>query len=73
MEEKTIHIEGQTTQSSWMDFTSSSDLNFQKLFELLAQNYAIRCMQEEVGYPLQTRIQRHLRYGRSLQSSCEVV
>ena len=38
MEEKTIHIEGQTTQSTWMDFTSSSDLNFQKLFELLGRS-----------------------------------
>lgn len=38
--EKTIHIESRGSQSrgAWSEYTSSSDLNFKKLFELLSQS-----------------------------------
>lgn len=38
VEEKTIHVEGQLTRGTWMDFTSSSELNLKKLFELLGRS-----------------------------------
>jgi len=37
MEEKTIHVEGRMSQGTWMNFTSSQELNFKKLFELLGR------------------------------------
>lgn len=37
--EKTIHIESRShSKGSWTDFTSSTELNFKKLFELLSQS-----------------------------------
>jgi hypothetical protein len=37
--EKTIHVEGQSSQSgSWMSFTSSEEVNFKKLFDLLSRS-----------------------------------
>ena len=38
VEEKTIHVEGQMSRGTWMDFTSSTELNLKKLFELLARS-----------------------------------
>ena len=38
MEDKIIHVEGQMSRGSWMDFTSSTELNFKKLFDLLARS-----------------------------------
>jgi hypothetical protein len=38
MEEKTIHVEGHFSQGSWMDYTSSTELNFKKLFDLLGRS-----------------------------------
>jgi hypothetical protein len=40
MEEKTIHVEGQMTRGTWSQFTSSSELNLKKLFELLERSSA---------------------------------
>jgi hypothetical protein len=50
VEEKTIHIEGQTTQSSWMDFSSSTEMNFQKLFELLGRSSTGEKLIKEARY-----------------------
>lgn len=38
VEEKTIHVEGQMSRGSWVDFTSSQELNLKKLFELLGRS-----------------------------------
>ncbi len=38
LEEKTIHVEGQSTRGTWMNFSSSEELNFKKLFELLSRS-----------------------------------
>lgn len=38
MEEKTIHVEGNHSQSSWMDYTSSEELNLKRLLDLLARS-----------------------------------
>ena len=37
-EEKTLHVEGSMSRGTWMDYTSSSDLNLKKLFELLGRS-----------------------------------
>jgi len=50
MEEKTIHVEGQLSQSSWMDFTSSSELNLKKLFELLGRSSTGEKLMKEAQY-----------------------
>lgn len=39
VEEKTIHVEGSfSARKSWMNYTSSEELNLKKLFELLARS-----------------------------------
>lgn len=38
VEEKTIHVEGQMSRGTWMDFTSSQEINLKKLFELLSRS-----------------------------------
>ncbi len=50
VEEKTIHIEGQYTRGSWMDFTSSTELNFKKLFELLSRSRTGEKLMKEAQY-----------------------
>lgn len=50
VEEKTIHVEGQTSQSSWMDFSSSTEINFQKLFELLTRSRTGEKLIQEARY-----------------------
>jgi hypothetical protein len=51
MEEKTIHVEGQmSSKASWMDFTSSSELNLAKLFELLGRSSTGEKLIKEAQY-----------------------
>lgn len=49
-EEKTIHIEGQITRGTWMDYTSSEELNFRKLFELLSRSRTGERLIKEATY-----------------------
>jgi hypothetical protein len=37
-EDKLIHVEGKMSRGNWMDYTSSTELNFKKLFELLERS-----------------------------------
>src|SRR5665647_1732497 len=37
-EEKTIHVEGRMGENSWMEYTSSTELNLKKLFDLLSRS-----------------------------------
>ena len=50
MEEKTIHVEGQMSRGSWMDFTSSPELNLRKLFELLGRSRTGEKLIKEAQY-----------------------
>ena len=52
MEEKTIHVEGQMSRSrgTWMEFSSSTELNFKKLFELLARSKSGEKLMKEAQY-----------------------
>lgn len=50
MEEKTIHVEGQMSRGSWMDFTSSPELNLKKLFELLSRSHTGEKLIKEAQY-----------------------
>jgi hypothetical protein len=51
VEEKTIHVEGQMSGNrSWMDYTSSADLNLKKLLELLARSSAGEKLIKEAAY-----------------------
>ncbi len=50
MEEKTIHVEGQMSRGTWMDFTSSPDLNLKKLFELLSRSATGEKLIKEAQY-----------------------
>jgi hypothetical protein len=51
VEEKTIHIEGQMSGNrSWMDYTSSAELNFKKLFELLSRSQSGDKLIKEAAY-----------------------
>lgn len=36
--EKTIHVEGSSIQRTWMDYTSSEEINLQKLLDLLSRS-----------------------------------
>ncbi len=38
VEERTIHVEGSMSRGTWNDYTSSSELNLKKLFELLGRS-----------------------------------
>ncbi|HXH74771.1 MAG TPA: hypothetical protein VNJ08_07380 [Bacteriovoracaceae bacterium] len=50
-EEKTIHVEGSlSSNTSWMDFTSSTELNLKKLLELLARSAAGDKLLKEARY-----------------------
>lgn len=51
-EEKTIHIEGGYTSAgkSWMDYTSSAELNLKKLLELLARSTTGEKLLKEAAY-----------------------
>jgi hypothetical protein len=50
VEEKTIHVEGQMSRGTWMDFTSSSELNLKKLFELLGRSRTGEKLIKEAQY-----------------------
>ena len=51
VEEKTIHVEGRMlSHSSWMDYTSSSELNLKKLLELLARSASGEKLIKEAQY-----------------------
>lgn len=50
VEEKTIHVEGQTSRGSWMDYTSSQELNMRKLFELLGRSRTGEKLIKEAQY-----------------------
>jgi hypothetical protein len=51
VEEKTIHVEGQMSGSrTWMDYTSSKELNLKKLFELLSRSSAGEKLIKEAAY-----------------------
>jgi hypothetical protein len=49
-EELTIHVEGQTRRGTWMDYTSSEELNFKKLFELLSRSNTGERLIKEATY-----------------------
>lgn len=51
VEEKTIHVEGQMSGNrSWMDYTSSAELNLKKLLELLTRAPAGEKLIKEAAY-----------------------
>ena len=50
VEEKTIHIQGKMSQGSWMDYTSSEELNLKKLFDLLERSPAGQKLLKEATY-----------------------
>lgn len=51
VEEKTIHVEGSmSTTTSWMDYTSSTELNFKKLFDLLSRSETGEKLIKEAAY-----------------------
>jgi hypothetical protein len=50
VEERTIHVEGQMSRGSWMDFTSSPELNLKKLFELLGHSRTGEKLIKEAQY-----------------------
>jgi hypothetical protein len=51
VEEKTIHVEGKlTTGRSWMEYTSSQELNLKKLFELLSRSESGEKLLREAAY-----------------------
>jgi hypothetical protein len=51
VEEKTIHVEGRLTANrSWMDYTSSVELNLKKLLELLARSAAGEQLIKEAAF-----------------------
>lgn len=51
VEEKTIHVEGQMSGNrSWMDYTSSPELNLKKLFELLSRSQSGDKLIKEAAY-----------------------
>lgn len=51
VEEKTIHVEGQITSGrSWMDYTSSQELNLKKLLELLSRSETGEKIIKEAAY-----------------------
>jgi hypothetical protein len=49
-EEKTIHIEGKMSRGTWMSYTSSEELNFKKLFELLSRSITGEKLIKEASY-----------------------
>jgi hypothetical protein len=49
-EDKTIHVEGQMSRGTWMDFTSSSELNLKKLFDLLERSSTGQKLLKEAQY-----------------------
>jgi hypothetical protein len=49
-EEKTIHVEGSMSQGSWMDYTSSAELNLKKLFELLGRSASGERLMKEAQF-----------------------
>jgi hypothetical protein len=66
VEEKTIHVEGHMkTAGSWMDLTSSEELNFKKLFELLSRSETGEKMIKEAAY-------KASRSGQTLQDVIKV-
>ena len=50
VEEKTIHVEGQMSRGTWMDFTSSQEINLKKLFELLGRSSTGEKLIKEAQY-----------------------
>jgi hypothetical protein len=51
VEEKTIHVEGQMSANrTWMDFTSSQELNLKKLLELLSRSTTGEKVIKEASY-----------------------
>jgi hypothetical protein len=51
LEEKTIHIQGElTAKRTWMDFTSSEEINLKKLLELLARSSSGEKLIKEAQY-----------------------
>lgn len=51
MEDKTIHVEGSMSRNrTWMDYTSSSELNLKKLLELLSRSEAGEKLIKEAAY-----------------------
>lgn len=50
LEEKVIHVEGNMSRGSWMDYTSSADLNLNKLLELLARSTTGERLIKEAAY-----------------------
>jgi hypothetical protein len=50
VEEKTLHVEGAMSRGTWMDYTSSSDLNLKKLFELLGRSRTGEKLIKEAQY-----------------------
>lgn len=51
LEEKTIHVEGKMSGSrTWMDFTSSEELNVKKLIELLGRSETGEKLLKEASY-----------------------
>lgn len=49
-EEKTLHVEGAMSRGTWMDYTSSSELNLKKLFELLGRSRTGEKLIKEAQY-----------------------
>lgn len=51
MEEKTIHVEGAMSGNrTWMDYTSSQELNLKKLFELLSRSESGKKLLKEAQF-----------------------
>lgn len=51
IEEKTIHVEGRMTGNrSWMDYTTSTELNLKRLFELLSRSATGEKLIKEAAY-----------------------
>lgn len=49
-EEKTIHVEGSMSRGTWNDYTSSSEINLKKLFELLGRSRTGEKLIKEAQY-----------------------
>lgn len=50
LEEKTIHVEGRFTSGSWMNYTSSEDINLNKMFDLLGRSASGLKLMKEATY-----------------------
>ncbi len=64
-EEKTIHIQGKMSQGSWMEYTSSEELNLKKLFDLLERSPSGQKLLKEAAY-------KASRSGQTLQDVIKV-